>query len=434
MRERYPAAALMILADLVKATGDPDPHAIEAARLVDGKLAIPDFGSDRDPGMTDFNDLFVFAGKEEVAKVIASATTPAKDNDETLATGDSGWPEPQPLPNTLKPVAPFDPLLLPGALRPWVSDIAERMQCPPDFPAVGAMVALSSVIGRKVCIAPKQHDDWRVIPNLWGMIVGRPGVMKSPALSEVLKPLGKMQTTATEQHHQSQKEADISATLQKMTAQQIRKNAEKLALENPGEARALLASIEGGEESSPLRRYKVTDSSVEALGEILMETRGDCWPTAMNCTACCAVWTRKGRKGRGLFTCKPTTAIRTIPLTASGEERICISLRHVLPCWEGFNPASCKPTSMKRCAAARAMMDCCNASECWCGRIFRRNTGMSITTPTLRQNRPHSRFSSVLTPCRMDGMKMATPPLAPSVSHQRHKPCLTHGGKISKPD
>ena len=31
--------------------------------------------------------------------------------------------------------------LLPESLRAWVSDIAERMQCPPDFPAIGAMVS-----------------------------------------------------------------------------------------------------------------------------------------------------------------------------------------------------------------------------------------------------------------------------------------------------
>ncbi|MGH6961537.1 MAG: hypothetical protein ACREE7_13730, partial [Dongiaceae bacterium] len=36
MRDLYPAAVLVVLADLVKATGEPDPHAIEAARAVGG--------------------------------------------------------------------------------------------------------------------------------------------------------------------------------------------------------------------------------------------------------------------------------------------------------------------------------------------------------------------------------------------------------------
>ena len=55
---------LVILADLVKATGEPDPHAIEAARAVGGKLAIPDFGSDRDSDMTDLNDVQVLGGMD----------------------------------------------------------------------------------------------------------------------------------------------------------------------------------------------------------------------------------------------------------------------------------------------------------------------------------------------------------------------------------
>ena len=47
MRERFPAAVLVILADLMKTTGEPDPHAIEAARAVGGLVAIPDFGENR---------------------------------------------------------------------------------------------------------------------------------------------------------------------------------------------------------------------------------------------------------------------------------------------------------------------------------------------------------------------------------------------------
>jgi putative DNA primase/helicase len=43
MRERYPAARLVILADLVKDTGEPDRHAVEAALAVGGLLAVPDF-------------------------------------------------------------------------------------------------------------------------------------------------------------------------------------------------------------------------------------------------------------------------------------------------------------------------------------------------------------------------------------------------------
>ena len=73
IRERFPKASLVILADLVKATGEADPHAIEAARVVGGKLAIPDFGVDRAQGDKDFNDLHVLRGADAVKGCIKSA-------------------------------------------------------------------------------------------------------------------------------------------------------------------------------------------------------------------------------------------------------------------------------------------------------------------------------------------------------------------------
>ena len=79
-------------------------------------------------------------------------------------------------------------------------DIAERMQCPPDFTAAAVIVALGSVIGRRCGIRPKRHDDWAVVPNLWGAVIGRPGVLKSPAIEEALRPLHRLESEAGEAH------------------------------------------------------------------------------------------------------------------------------------------------------------------------------------------------------------------------------------------
>src|SRR5438445_13897153 len=70
------------------------------------------------------------------------------------------WPAPQAIPSGLPPVPAFVGRLLPAALTPWVDDIAERAQCPPDFVAVGAVVAAAAMIGRRVAIRPKRADDW----------------------------------------------------------------------------------------------------------------------------------------------------------------------------------------------------------------------------------------------------------------------------------
>src|SRR5229473_1411061 len=109
------------------------------------------------------------------------------------------WPAPQLIPSGLPPVPAFDAHLLPGALAPWLADIADRAQCPPDFVAVGAVVAAAAVIGRQIAIRPKRADDWTVIPNLWGLAVGRPGLMKSAALAEALKPLQPLTAGASRQ-------------------------------------------------------------------------------------------------------------------------------------------------------------------------------------------------------------------------------------------
>ena len=49
LRDRYPTSNLIVLADLLKGTNTPDPHAVEAARLVKGRLATPVFSEGRSP-------------------------------------------------------------------------------------------------------------------------------------------------------------------------------------------------------------------------------------------------------------------------------------------------------------------------------------------------------------------------------------------------
>jgi uncharacterized protein (DUF927 family) len=76
MRARFPAADIVILADLEKQTGKPDSHALEAARAVGARLAVPDFGEGREAGQKDMNDLFVLRGADAVRACIAAAITP----------------------------------------------------------------------------------------------------------------------------------------------------------------------------------------------------------------------------------------------------------------------------------------------------------------------------------------------------------------------
>ena len=103
------------------------------------------------------------------------------------------WPEPKPLPTGLLPVEPYRSEFMPAALAPWVDDISERLQCPADYVAVASVVALGSVIGRRIGIKPQARTDWLEVPNLWGCFIGRPGMLKSPAMMAALKPIHRLE-------------------------------------------------------------------------------------------------------------------------------------------------------------------------------------------------------------------------------------------------
>lgn len=180
------------------------------------------------------------------------------------------WHEPSPLPDALPPVMPFDAELLPAALRDWVMDIAHRMQCPADFPSVAALVGLSSLIGARAVVQPKARDDWRVVPNLWGVVVGRPGVKKSPALSEVLKPLSRLQTEEHERWQASHDSWVLDCKVEELAGADRERKAKGLAGKDKVAARALLEP--GDTPDEPLsRRFIVNDATVEKLGELMQQ-------------------------------------------------------------------------------------------------------------------------------------------------------------------
>ncbi len=177
------------------------------------------------------------------------------------------WPEPTPLPDPLPAVAPFESDLLPGAFRGWIMDIAERMQCPPDFPAVGAIVSLSGLIGARAVAAPKERDDWRVVPNLWGLVIGRPGVMKSPALSESKKPLDRLELSEREKFDLAHAEWETECKLAGIESKENEKKAAK-AIKDKARARSLLQAVEPPPEPV-MRRLIANDVTQEKLADLL---------------------------------------------------------------------------------------------------------------------------------------------------------------------
>lgn len=71
-RKRYPATEIIVLADLDRKTGTPDKHALDAARAVRGRCAIPSFPA-REEGQTDINDMAHAVGMDEVTECLRRA-------------------------------------------------------------------------------------------------------------------------------------------------------------------------------------------------------------------------------------------------------------------------------------------------------------------------------------------------------------------------
>jgi len=116
---------------------------------------------------------------------------------------DDPWPDVVPI--NYSPVEPFDPHILPESLRPIVADISERMQTPPDYGAAAMLVTLAGSVNRRALVRPKQSDfSWEMPLNLWGGLVGAPGLLKTPLLTAITKPLTVIESAWREENKQAQ--------------------------------------------------------------------------------------------------------------------------------------------------------------------------------------------------------------------------------------
>jgi putative DNA primase/helicase len=178
------------------------------------------------------------------------------------------WREPKPLSDGLSPVPAFEPDYLPAAIRPWAADIAERMQCPLDFVGTPAIVSLGAAVGRRICVRPQRETDWTESANLWGIIVGRPGAMKSPAMTEALRPLNRIEAQARESGQEAARKFEAAKELHHLKLADAREKARK-QLKDGSEAPTV--GIDAAPTPPARRRLIVNDTSYEALGEILAE-------------------------------------------------------------------------------------------------------------------------------------------------------------------
>jgi hypothetical protein len=119
--------------------------------------------------------------------VLDRARRYARAADHDVASARS-WGELGELPPEFEMTPALSTDLLPQTLADYVADCAKRMRIPAEMIATPLLVALGSVFGKKVCVQPRRPDPtWREYPNLWGVSILPPAMLKSPSLNAAVK-------------------------------------------------------------------------------------------------------------------------------------------------------------------------------------------------------------------------------------------------------
>ncbi len=181
------------------------------------------------PIRTDYRAVFAEAQKRgwvnPLSQVAQGRLSLPDDSGIQLQGGSAEQAVREPLPLPQLPGVPEFPLeVLPDRLDAWIRDAADRARFRPDFAAAVSMVALGSVIGRKIGICLKRYDDWTEYANVWGAMIGPPSALRSPAMRAAMRPLKALQVVADERHTEARAEFAKAAE-----AFKIRKDAKKKA-------------------------------------------------------------------------------------------------------------------------------------------------------------------------------------------------------------
>lgn len=256
-----------------------DARAIVAVAAI-ARVVVPLAFRDRDNRPSGLAEVVLALGSDLFVAEIRSTLETEGMADPELIRFKLDPPDPRELKVGLPPVPPLIPEMIPRPLRAWLADIANRVGCPIEYVVVAAIVSAAALVGRKVGIRPKRCDDWLVIPNLWGAIIGRPGVMKTPSLAEALKFLHRLAIEARDRYTEAMIAHQGLAMIGAAKAKAAKEALERAAKGKTGVPpmsddglQKLATEASAGQAVPPpiLRRYVVSDTTTEKLGEIMAE-------------------------------------------------------------------------------------------------------------------------------------------------------------------
>ena len=177
-------------------------------------------------------------------------------------------------------VPDYQPGMLPAVLEDWAADVSECMDgAPIDMAAACAVIVAGTAIGRHCAIQPKRAvTTYRRYPLLWGMLVAPSGVKKTPIIDQMTAPLFEYERDRAEQIAQRRAEwsARVRAARLDLAAAEKRYQTARASEDEAG-ARSALAEMADAEarasEPEPIERLLVTDTTYEALEDIMASTR-----------------------------------------------------------------------------------------------------------------------------------------------------------------
>ena len=258
-----------------------------------------------------------------------------------LSVADPGeWPEPLPIKAELLRVEPLPLSIIPLPFRAWIKDVSDRMQCPPDFVAAGMLVMAGSIIGAGCGIRPKKNDDWMIVPNLWGGVVGRPSMLKTPAIGEAMKPLEGLEVTAKREFDAVVKDHHAEVEAHKARREALQGDMRQVAKgkSSPtGHASPTMESLKQEfarlEEPKPpvWRRYKTNDSTIEKMGELQADNPRGLLLFRDELIGLFATWDKDGHESDRAFYLEGWNGVRPYTSDRIGRgtvyvENLCVSL------------------------------------------------------------------------------------------------------------
>lgn len=193
--------------------------------------------------------------------------------------------EPEPIGEITTEVLPCPIETLPDTVKEWITVLADQMQIPCDYLIAPWIVYVGSLIGRKRALRLRPGTEWIEHSNLWGMVIGRSSVMKSPAMKAVRRPLAELALQAKLKYEDERKQYEFDSEawkIRRKANEEVYKKEIKSSIEN----RYSLSKIEYGTEESPKQpmehRYKTDDPTTEKSVSCSLKILKVCSYFAMN--------------------------------------------------------------------------------------------------------------------------------------------------------